>query len=60
MNFNRYQIPPNFDICRLHIDAAIPYNEKSQFVDKCPCCDRSVGDSTIPFCTSPSKLIKIN
>ena len=59
MSYNRYQIPPNFDICRLHIKAALPFHEPSDKVDLCPCCERWVGDGRIPICTPTSKLIKI-
>ncbi len=60
MNFNRYQIPPNFDICRLHQKASLIYDEVNSNSKRCPCCDRVIGNKSIPFCKSCEKLLKIS
>lgn len=59
MSFNRYQIPPDFEICQRHIDAALPFNEHSQLVARCPCCDRGISEDPVALCTSTRKLLRI-
>jgi hypothetical protein len=59
MAYNRYKIPPNFNICQLHIDAALPFYEYSDILDRCPCCDRCVGRDNTPICIPTRTLIKI-
>jgi hypothetical protein len=60
MNFNRYQIPPNFDLCRLHQRASLIYDEVSPNSKRCPCCDRVVGRKTTSFCKASEKFLKIS
>jgi hypothetical protein len=31
MEFNRYKIPPDFDMCELHHEAALVYDERSNY-----------------------------
>lgn len=60
MEFNRYKIPPDFDMCELHHEAAMVYDERSNYREICPCCERRVGDTQVSICSDTAKLMRIS
>lgn len=60
MEFNRYQIPPDFDMVELHHDAARVYDPKSPYEEECPCCLRKVGSRKVPLYTDVSSFLRIS
>lgn len=58
--FNRYQIPPDFDIVELHQEAALVYDQRSPYGEACPCCFRKVGSKKMPICTETGNFLRIS
>lgn len=58
--FNRYHIPPDFDIVQLHHEAALVYDSRGPYLEECPCCLRKVGSQRMPLCISTGNFLRIS